>query len=103
MSQTKETTFDIPVVSTASAIDRVLNENGGLLRFAPAWVPRAFCTPGRRLRLHPDDYYPFDKGRGGIDERWIACSIRADNGPETGPYEALSLAVDPAGGLVPFD
>jgi hypothetical protein len=100
---TKETTFDIPVVSTASAIDRVLNQNGGILRFAPAWVPRAFCTPGRRLRLHPDDYYPFAKGRGGIDERWIACPIRADNGPATGPFEALSLAVDPDCALVPFD
>ncbi len=103
MNTIKETTFDLAVVSSASAIDRVLNENGGILRFAPAWVPRAFCTPGRRLRLHPDDYFPFQKGRGGIDERWIACPIRADNGPLTGPYEALSLAVDPEGGLVPFD
>ncbi|MCC2315930.1 hypothetical protein [Cellulomonas xiejunii] len=102
MSTTAETTFDQPVVATASAVDRVLNKDGGILRFAPAWVPRAFCTPGRRLRLHPDDYYPFDKGRGGIDERWIASSIRADNGPRTGPYEALSLAVD-EDGLVPFD
>ena len=99
----RETTFDLPVASTSSAIDRVLDEHGGVLRMAPAWVPRAFCTPGRRLRLHPDDYYPFEKGRGGIDERWIASPIRADNGPGTGPYEGLSLAVDPAGGLVPFD
>lgn len=103
MPTTTGTTFDIPVVSTASAIDRVLNENGGILRLAPAWVPRAFCTPGRRLRLHPDDYYPFAKGRGGIDERWIASPIRADNGPLTGPYEGLSLAVGPDGSLVPFD
>lgn len=100
----KETTFDIPVDSSADAIERVMEHGDGVLRLAPAWVPRAFCTPGRRLRLHPDDYYPFEKGRGGIDERWLGCAIRADNGPGTGPYEGLSLAVDPdAKSLVPFD
>jgi hypothetical protein len=104
VNHVKETTFELSVTSQADALDRVLNHAAGIIRFAPAWVPRAFCTPGRRLRLHPDDYYPFQKGRGGIDERWIASSIRADNGPLTGPFEALSLAVDPAGdGLVPFD
>jgi len=103
MGEVKETLFDIPVTSTRTAIDRVMNHGAGVIRFAPAWVPRAFCTPGRRLRLHPDDYYPFAKGRGGIDERWLGSSIHADNGPGTGPYEGLSLAVDPDGGLVPFD
>jgi hypothetical protein len=74
-----------------------------VVRFAPAWVPRAFCTPGRRVRLHPDDYYPFGKERGGVDERWLASAIRADNGPLTGPYEGLSLVVDSDGALIPFD
>jgi hypothetical protein len=97
VNHVKETTFELPVISRVDALDRVLNHADGIVRFAPAWVPRAFCTPGRRLRLHPDDYYPFQKGRGGIDDRWIASSIRADNGPLTGPFEALSLAVDPAG------
>jgi hypothetical protein len=100
---TAETTFDLPVSAAPSAIERVLEAREGVLLLAPAWVPRVFCTPGRRLRLHPDDYYPFAKGRGGIDERWLGSSIRADNGPGTGPYEGLSLAVDPDGGLVPFD
>ena len=101
---TKETTFDIPVDGSDAALDRVMNAGNGVLRLAPAWVPRAFCTPGRRLRLHPHDYYPFEKGRGGIDERWLGSTIRADNGPGTGPYEGLSLAVDPDGSsLVPLD
>lgn len=73
------------------------------MRLAPAWVPRSFCTPGRRLRLHPDDYFPFEQTRGGIDERWLASSVRAENGPLTGPYEGLSLVVDPDGALLPFD
>ena len=103
MSDIKETLFDIPVTSSRAAMDRVVNDGGSVIRFAPSWVPRAFCSPGRRLRLHPDDYYPFAKGRGGIDERWLGSAIRADNGSQTGPYEGLSLAVDPDGGLVPFD
>jgi len=103
VSDIKETLFDIPVTSSRAAMDRVVNDGGGVIRFAPSWVPRAFCSPGRRLRLHPDDYYPFAKGRGGIDERWLGSAIRADNGPQTGPYEGLSLTVDPDGGLVPFD
>jgi hypothetical protein len=92
------------VASTASGIDRALDAGKGIVRLAPAWVPRAFCTPGRRIRLHPDDYFPFEQGRGGVDERWLASAVRADNGPKTGPYEGLSLVVDPDGGaLLPFD
>lgn len=91
------------VTSAKSAVDRAMEAGGGVLRFAPAWVPRAFCTPGRRIRLHPDDYFPLGKDRGGIDERWLASAIRADNGPLTDPYEGLSLVHEPDGALVPFD
>ena len=91
------------VVTSATAYDRVLDAGNGIVRLAPAWVPRAFCTPGKRIRLHPDDYFPLGHGRGGIDERWLSSSIRADNGPLTGAYEGLSLVVDPDGGLLPFD
>ncbi|NLD43863.1 MAG: hypothetical protein GX657_10245, partial [Chloroflexi bacterium] len=34
-----------------------LDQGQGIVRLAPNWVPRAFCIPGRRLKLHPDDYY----------------------------------------------
>ncbi len=91
------------VTSAASAMERAMAAGGGILRLAPAWVPRAFCSPGRRIRLHPDDYFPLGKDRGGIDERWLASAVRADNGPRTDPYEGLSLVHEPDGGLVPFD
>lgn len=91
------------VTSAEAAIDRAMNEGGGILRLAPAWVPRAFCTPGRRIRLHQDDYFPLGKERGGIDERWLASAVRADNGPRTDPFEGLSLVRDPDGGVIPFD
>ena len=34
-----------------------LEQGKGILRLSPTWVPRSFCVPGRRLKLHPDDYY----------------------------------------------
>ena len=99
------TAFDPTTVSEdGRAIDAALESGDGVLRLAPAWVPRAFCTPGRRLRLHPDDYFPFGPGRGGIDERWLSSAVRADNGPETGPFEGLSMVVASDGEtLLPFD
>ncbi len=65
----------------------------GILRLAPAWVPRAFCIPGRRLKLHPDDYYAFGATRGGIDERWFSSTTKADNGPLTTADEGLSYVI----------
>jgi hypothetical protein len=91
------------VTSSEAAIERAMNHANGVLRLAPTWVPRAFCTPGRRIRLHPDDYFPLGKERGGIDERWLASAIRAENGPRTDPFEGLSLVRDPDGGVIPLD
>ncbi|MEW5817355.1 MAG: hypothetical protein AB1798_18405, partial [Spirochaetota bacterium] len=71
-------------------IDRALEKGEGIFRLFPDWVPRAFCVPGKRLKLHPDDYYAFGAHRGGIDERWFASTTRADNGPETLEDEGLS-------------
>jgi hypothetical protein len=65
----------------------------GFSGLAPAWVPRVFCIPGRRIKLHPDDYYAFGAQRGGIDERWFSSTTRADNGPLTTPDEGLSYVV----------
>lgn len=76
-----------------SVAERALEQGKGILRLAPAWVPRAFCVPGRRLRLHPSDYYALGGIRGGIDERWMASTIVADNGPGTPPDEGLSYIV----------
>ncbi len=75
-----------------------LESGEGVLRLAPAWVPRQFCIPGRRIKLHPDDYYAFGAHRGGIDERWFASTTKADNGPETTPNEGLSYVVFEDGG-----
>lgn len=77
--------------------EALLKEGEGILRLAPTWVPRAFCIPGKRIRLHPDDYYVLGLSRGGIDERWFASTTHAENGPETPDDEGLSYVVSADG------
>jgi hypothetical protein len=74
-------------------VQAALDRGAGVLRLAPTWVPRSFCIPGRRIKLHPDDYYAFGADRGGIDERWFSSTTPADNGPGTTPDEGLSYIV----------
>jgi len=63
-----------------------------ILPLWPTWVPRDFLVPGGRLRLHPRDLYALGGHRGGIDERWLASTTNANNGPATPPDEGLSYA-----------
>jgi hypothetical protein len=72
---------------------KAMEQGKGILRLAPTWVPRSFCVPGRRIKLHPDDYYAMGGDRGGIDERWFSSTTPADNGPLTSPNEGLSFIV----------
>jgi len=80
-------------MSPAQKAALALEQGQGILRLAPNWVPRSFCIPGRRLKLHPDDYYALGGERGGIDERWFSSTTPADNGPLTAPDEGLSSIV----------
>ena len=76
-----------------SLAKKAIEEGQGILRLAPTWVPRSFCVPGRRIKLHPDDYYVLGGERGGIDERWFSSTTPAENGPLTGEHEGLSKVV----------
>src|SRR4029450_3205465 len=73
-----------------SLVRDALAAGGGLLRLEPAWVPRSFMIPGRRLKLHPSDLYACGGHRGGINERWFSSTTNADNGPGTPQDEGLS-------------
>jgi hypothetical protein len=96
-----------------STVQAAIDAGSGVLRLEPAWVPRTFMLPGRRLKLHPDDLYALGAHRGGINERWFSSTTNADNGPGTPPDEGLSYvrfedrarfqlkdAVDAAGDLL---
>jgi hypothetical protein len=87
-------------MSVRSTVERALEQGKGILRLAPTWVPRSFCVPGRRIKLHPDDYYAYGGDRGGIDERWFSSTTPADNGPKTSPNEGLSFVVFEDGGRI---
>ncbi len=60
-------------------LDNAMQAGGGILRLTPTWVPRSFLHPGKRIRLHPDDYYALGTERGGIDERWFSSTTEAAN------------------------
>ena len=67
------------VDSVSRILDSAMDAGQGLLRLTPTWVPRNFLHPGKRIRLHPDDYYSYGAERGGIDERWFASTTEAAN------------------------
>lgn len=70
---------------------REVFENGdGILQLTPTWVPRAFNRPGRRLRLHPDDYFAMGMERGAIVERWFSSITHAET-KGAGKYEGMSF------------
>lgn len=77
----------------SSLAEKAMEQGKGILRLTPTWVPRSFCVPGRRIKLHPDDYYVLGGQRGGIDERWFSSTTPAKNGPLTGENEGLSMVV----------
>ena len=81
---------------SASAIRNAFSAGNGVFRLAPNWVPRSFCIPGRRIKLHPDDYYALGGQRGGIDERWLGCTTPADNGLLAGLLQVLRQSRPPA-------
>jgi hypothetical protein len=65
----------------------------GVLRLVPVFVPRRFSKAGRRLRLHPDDYYALGTKRGSIKERWFSSVIPAMNGELAPPDEGMSYVL----------
>lgn len=85
-------------MSDQSIFGNAMEKGQGILRLAPNWVPRSFCVPGRRIKLHPNDYYALGGQRGGIDERWFSSTTHADNGPGTPADEGLSYVVFDDGG-----
>ncbi len=80
-------------MSMMESVQKALEQGKGVFRLAPTWVPRSFCRPGKRIKLHPEDYYVLGGERGGIDERWLASTTWAENGPLTPDDEGLSYIV----------
>ncbi|QDV66299.1 hypothetical protein [Crateriforma conspicua] len=92
MSQIKLDEGLISSDNVAAILDRAMDAGDGLLRLTPTWVPRSFLHPGRRIRLHPNDYYRFGAQRGGIDERWFGSTTEAANDGRVW-HEGLSMCL----------
>jgi len=71
---------------------KAFEDGDGIVKLAPTWVPRAFLVPGGRLKLATQDLYALGVQRGGIDERWLASTVKADN-PGAPPNEGMSYIV----------
>ena len=56
-------------MTDSQMIRDAFDKGEGVLRLVPNFVPRGFNEAGRRLRIHPDDYYAFGMNRGSIKER----------------------------------
>ena len=80
-------------MTSVQLIHDTFHKGAGILRLIPNFVPRRFSDAGRRLRLHPDDYYALGMQRGSIKERWFSSVIAAMNGPLAPPDEGLSYVV----------
>ena len=66
-------------MAICSTIQNAYEQGEGILRLVPNWVPRSFCVPGCRIKLHPNDYFALGGKRGGIDERWFSSTTPAEN------------------------
>jgi len=82
-----------------SHINETFDKGKGVLQLIPIFVPRRFSAAGKRLRLHPDDYYSLGTERGSIKERWFSSVIKCMNGPLAAEDEGYSYVM-PASGNV---
>jgi hypothetical protein len=87
------------MAKTASLIQQTFDQGRGILRLIPVFVPRRFSKAGRRLRLHPDDYYALGTQRGSIKERWFSSVIPAMNGELAPADEGMSYVLPFSGKL----
>ena len=77
-------------MSQSQIIRETFEKNGGIFKLIPTFVPRNNSQPGKRLRLHPDDYFALGTARGPMKERWFSSVIQAANGPLAAPDEGMS-------------
>jgi hypothetical protein len=68
-------------------IEHQIKIANGIIKLNPAWVARNFIAPGKRLGLPESQYNLGD--RGGICERWLGSTTKADNAVSV-PNEGLS-------------
>ena len=67
--------MEVAKVTARQAFER----GEGILRLAPVWVPRAFCIPGKRIKLHP-----------ALDRSHVDVVIDKGQAPDTDGYSGFA-------------
>ncbi len=80
-------------MSVSHLIGETFSKGKGVLCLMPNFVPRRFSRAGKRLRLHPFDYYALGTARGSIKERWFSSVIPAMNGELAPADEGMSYVL----------
>ena len=74
------------------AMQSAFEQGKGILRLTPTWVPRSFCIPGRRIKLHPDDYYVLGGERDDVRDEVVLQFDQSFYGTPR-PYETFRSIV----------
>lgn len=74
-----------------SAIRNVFENGEGVFKLIPTFVSRNFNLPGKRLKIHPDDYYHYGMKAGAIMERWFSSINKTRNNNLDREDEGLSF------------
>lgn len=83
-------------------LKKTMEKNKGILRMVPDFIPRDSWMPGRRLRLHPDDYTYYGNELGMIEERWFCATAPVEHGVKNAPENIGMQYVDCEGEQILF-
>lgn len=85
-----------------SIIQDTLEQGEGIFRMVPNFIPVKFGVPGRRLKIHPNDYFAFGTDSGTIMERWLCAVNPARAKDPANPLKGLSFVRTTDGGKFLF-
>lgn len=77
----------------ANIIRETLKTGDGIFHMLPNFVPVKFGVPGRRLKIHPDDYFAYGLESGTIMERWLCMVNGARTKNPKRPYQGMSYVL----------
>lgn len=79
-------------------IRETFESGDGIFRMIPNYIPVKFGVPGRRLKIHPDDYFKYGTKSGTIMERWL-CAVNPARAKDAAhPDKGLSYVLAINGG-----
>ncbi|MEA5014348.1 MAG: hypothetical protein VB099_07285 [Candidatus Limiplasma sp.] len=83
-------------------LEKYFQDTDGILEMVPDFIPRDSFMPGRRLRLHPDDYAYYGTELGMIEERWFCATAPVEHGVKNAPADLGMQYIDFGGQRMTF-